>query len=100
MVLPEGTQALERDYIVNAKQGEWFTAADGQRYNAVCGPVSIIKADEALGFVPDNSANWYVLVGTLEGKHVILAGCRVQYAAAINDDDKFPASSGCYDTRS
>jgi hypothetical protein len=72
MIKP-GTHALIRT-------DEWFYGADGRTYTAAYGPVFVIKAEDALGFKPKNSADWFLQVGDAEsGEAVLIAGCRIHY---------------------
>lgn len=58
----------------------WFYAPDGLKYRAVWGEVSSFDSKQVLGIETNkNSTNWYVKVGS-EDKHIIIAGCQVQYA--------------------
>lgn len=56
----------------------WFTAPDGQQYNAAWGDVEVIKAHDFLGFNPSHSTNWLLKVGTGENA-LIMAGCRIHF---------------------
>jgi hypothetical protein len=63
---------------------DWFYGPNGNRYNSVYGLVSIVKARDLLGFDPKNAANWFILVGS-PGQQVLIAGCRVHYAAMCHE---------------
>jgi hypothetical protein len=57
---------------------DWFLAPDGKRYINVWGKAQLVKAKDAFGFEPRNSANWFWMVG--EGPHpMFIMGCRVDY---------------------
>lgn len=63
-------------YLVTSDN--WFETPGGQ-FKSVVGPMRIVKADDVMGFVPKGSANWFVIVGDLEGEHVVIAGCQVHH---------------------
>jgi len=59
---------------------DWFTAPDGGQYQGAYGPVTILRAEDLLGFKPKGSADWFAQVGYGD-KAVLLAGCRIHTAS-------------------
>lgn len=57
----------------------WFYGPDAQIYRAVWGKIEIVTTQQALGFNPARSTNWFLKVG--DGNNSILvAGCQINYA--------------------
>lgn len=73
-------KAIEPGMLALVTTDEWFFAPDGQEYRGAFGPCHIVKAEDLMGFRPKNSADWFLQVGYGD-KAVLLAGCRVHYAA-------------------
>jgi hypothetical protein len=65
------------DGIVNTM--DWVTMPDGEMYKSIRGKVSILSAQDAVGFEPTghNSANW---IARIDGPKstVTLMGCQVR----------------------
>lgn len=84
LVLDQG-----RPSIVTADN--WFKAWDGNTYKFAFGPTYYFKAKELMGFVPKESANWFVIVGDVKneshGRQQIIAGCQVHYANIVSEED-------------
>lgn len=59
----------------------WFIAPNGRQYRAVFGTVkSVADSQEVLGVKTNSrSTNWYVEIGSM-----ILAGCQIHYAVAVD----------------
>jgi hypothetical protein len=70
--------------VLLVKADEWFYGPDGKSYFAAHGPVSIFQAEEVLGFVPKNSANWFARVGRGDGA-VLIAGCKIHYIGVFEN---------------
>lgn len=88
--------AVDPDNII-MKQGKisivtadnWFRGPDGDNYKHVLGPTYYFEAKELMGFVPKESANWFVVVGDVgeesHGHRQVIAGCQVHYAHVVSD---------------
>lgn len=75
---------------------DWFTAPDGGQYQGAYGPVTILKAEDLLGFKPKGSADWFAQVGYGD-KAVLLAGCRIHTASPSKS--MRPTPGKVYDAR-
>ena len=74
-----GSFVPNKNYLITTDNQ--FYGADGVAYRACYGKVNVVSDTDILNIKTNRgSTNWYVVVGDIEGKHMIIAGCQIHYA--------------------
>ena len=70
-------------YVVTSD--DWFYDANGNNVKGAVGHIVPVKAEEALGFSPKRSADWFLQITTQSGQVVYIAGCKIHHVCEAQD---------------